>query len=189
MLQIVRITMKTKLITALRTCANALEQGTFAYEWQHPQSCNCGIVACALMGKSVAEMAALIAPMRAHVERPNWKFMVGKFCPVTGMPENEVFRALIGAGMSQADIIELEELGNEKVLERINLKDVYAVETVPLTMMEKLRHKQPRTVRKRTAHYVSKQNAIAYMRAWADILTEEGAMDVAPQEPKEVKAA
>lgn len=44
--------MKTKLITGLRTAANALEQGTFYYTWAQRSSCNCGSLFCALTGKS-----------------------------------------------------------------------------------------------------------------------------------------
>lgn len=99
--------MKTKLITALRTCAKALEQGTFEYDWSQPQSCNCGVVACAAMGESIAGMAALIQPMRTHVKDVSWRTLTATFCPVTGMPDNKVFKALMEAGMTQQDIVEL----------------------------------------------------------------------------------
>ena len=174
--------MKTKLITALRTAAKALENGTFEYDWEQPQSCNCGIIACALMGKSIVEMKALVLNMRSEVAGPNWKLMVRKFCPITGVPTNEVFKALVESGMSATDIIELEELSNKKVLRIGKLKDVYKITTKisePNLIQRLLGAKPKKTKTKELqAHYTSKENAIKYMRAWADILEEEGKDDV-----------
>lgn len=180
--------MKTKLITALRTCAKALEQGTFEYKWAEPQSCNCGIVACALMGKSVAEMKDILQPMRTQVEHPNWKYLVGKFCPITGTPTNEVFKSLLEAGMSQTDIVELEELSNKKVLSRITLEASYLTRKVPPGFIGRLLGKKAREVESLAQRYTSKNNAIAYMVAWADLLTEEGALDVATKETEHAQA-
>lgn len=181
--------MKTKLITALRTCANALENGTFAYEWRKPESCNCGVVACALMGKSVAEMKDMLLPMKRQVDTVTWGSLVGRFCPVTGTPENEVFRALIEAGMSQTDIVELEMLANKEVLKRIDLLDVTVEipETVTRSVLGIPCGTAKRMVRRPVGHWIGKGNAIAYMRAWADLLTEQGAEDVAVPEPQEAK--
>jgi hypothetical protein len=178
-------TMKTKLITALRTCAKALENNTFAYDWTQPQSCNCGIVACALMGKSISEMREILKPMRLYVKNPNWNVLVASFCPVTGIPENAVFKTLAEAGMSQTDIIELESLSNKQVLKRTKMVDTYTTETIQPSAIERFFGKKQRMVKKKVHYCANKDNAIRYMRVWADILTEEGAEDtVTSTEPK-----
>ncbi len=172
--------MKTKLITALRTCAKALEQGTFDYKWERPESCNCGILACSIMGKSIAEMATDLEPMRKQVTQPNWRFLVGRFCPVTGIPQNEIFKALFEAGLSQSDIIELEELSNKKVLSRMTMQKAYKIETIKPSIFDAFLGKKETVKKTEVNYYSSKENTIAYMRAWADILTEEGRLDSDP---------
>lgn len=172
--------MKTKLITALRTTAKALESRTLYYNWKQPESCNCGALFCALAGVSEAELESRIPDINAP---PNWSTIVGKYCPVSGIPTNELFKELLSHGLTQADIIDLEYLRNPKVCARI---------TSPLITRAGSTWFKPWTWRNPPrVDYQNKSNAIAYMRAWADLLTQEGAMDISstPQTEPEVNHA
>lgn len=159
--------MRTKLITALRATANALEQETFDYKWAEPSRCNCGALFCALTGKSAV---LLNVPNPKDGKYADWKKRVGQFCPITGIPEHELFKELFGYGLTQVDIINLEYLADPSVLARINLpirvskKKWWQRQTVQTNYTEKV-------------DYTNKEHVIAYMRAWADLLTEKGQMD------------
>lgn len=168
--------MKTKLITALRTAANALEWHTFEYDWRHPASCNCGIIACALMGKSVSEMQMCLSPMIQTVKASNWNYLVAKHCPITGIPENEIFAALLGAGMTQKDIVHLEMLSDPEVMKRTKWPQKVATGTVKKKRFFGEATEEPAPYDRKRYHMYP-ENAIAYMRAWADLLTEQGKQD------------
>lgn len=156
--------MNTKLITALRTTASALENETFDYKWDSGPRCNCGSLFCTLTGKSSAELLE-VTPKAFSGNRRNWKVLVGQHCPITGMPTQELFAELFGYGLSQKDIIDLENLSNPQIL----------------AAMPKRRFWQfgPR--------YNNKKDVILYMRAWANILTEEGQMD-SPEPQKSTRS-
>jgi hypothetical protein len=158
--------MKTKLITALRTAATALENGTFAYDWCEPNRCNCGVVACALLGTSPAKL-----PVPKADKGDTWSDRVGYYCPITGMPENKFFATLHSYGLTPLDIVQLEYLSNPKVVERMNLR---AIKTVRAGFL-KLGRKQVEVPV--AVEYDEKAHLIAYLRAWAQILVEEGALD------------
>lgn len=162
--------MKTKLITALRTAAKAVEDGTIAYDWTVMNRCNCGVLACALTGKAPVQLSAgLPDGMRT------WEHFTGTYCPITGMPEHAILRTMFAAGMSQRDIIDLEYLTNEKVLKRAGL------------LKERTRLFRGTRVED-TSDFENADDLVAYMRAWADLLTEEGAMDVVEPPRKETYA-
>lgn len=183
--------MKTRLITALRTAAKALEEGTFSYNWEKPESCNCGVLASTLMHKSSSELAKMIPKSGRQVL--SWESLVQQHCPVTGISEVEVLRVLQEAGMTARDIVHLEHLSDPVVCRRTrfqmgNLKSDGRVvpiytdsveEEVPKGILEILFTRGPKTrVREITlGAFKSKQHTILYMRAWADLLTEQGQDD------------
>lgn len=179
--------MKTKLITSLRAAANALEQETFFYDWTNPACCNCGSLFCALTGKSSAQLNRSLPPVIKDT-RPTWQNRIGQHCPITGMPADKLFRELFGYGLTARDMVNLEYLADEKVVARMNLQEVKTVTVrsprkwFPLNWTSATTTK---TVTQRaTIDYENKAHVIAYMRAWADLLTEEGALDVACNEPE-----
>lgn len=196
--------MKTKLITALRTAAKALEGDSFAYNWRHPESCNCGIIACCLTHKSIKSLEAALPP----IDKPSWRRILQYHCPVTGLSENAIIRSMQEAGMTQADIIHLEDLSDPEVLKRMNLgtkkvshktrigeKSSFHKEPIDRTFWQWLLRKpiQFRDVEtiEPTYRYTEsevacdvkrdkKEHTILYMRAWADLLTEQGREDAVP---------
>lgn len=177
--------MKTKLITALRTAASAMEEGTFYYEWSEPSCCNCGSLFCALTGKSAADLQSEIPETINDSESATWKTLIGQHCPITGMPTQKLFRELFGYGLTQKDMLNLEYLSDRKVIARMNLHEIKQVE-IPTNRKWYQRNPLPKNFRTENVpvlvNYQNKAHVIAYMIAWADLLTEEGAMDVAAPE-------
>jgi hypothetical protein len=168
--------MRTKLITALRTAAAAVENETFNYDWQKASRCNCGVVACAILGKSAQELNSAL-PQR----RGTWTEMVGLHCPVTGIPTHEVFRSLMTAGLTQLDLVQLEWLSNPRVLEKMG--KFYAPNR---PVADALFGRKELSVDHTEPFYL-----VRYLRAWADLIQAEDASDVpqsAPVTPAEVAA-
>lgn len=158
-----------------------MEEGTFYYEWSEPSCCNCGSLFCALTGKSAAELRAEV-PDAIDGKGATWEELIGQHCPITGMPTQKLFRELFGYGLTQKDMINLEYLRDSKVIARIDLNESVREEIPARRKWYQLRTPAPtvlvKNVRVKLDHE-NKEHVIAYMRAWADLLTEEGAMDVA----------
>jgi hypothetical protein len=163
--------MKNKLITALRLAAKSLEDGTFDYDWNHLESCNCGVLLCAMKGLSRDELSTKVGEMTAGiVGGPNWQRVVGTLCPITGIPTNELLRELLEAGLSAKDIVDLENLSNQGVLKRCDFG-------TKKTCTDRLL--RPPLVKETPieADCENSAHAAIYMRAWADLLVEEGKQD------------
>lgn len=146
--------MNTKLITALRTAARAIEDGVFDYNWREPSRCNCGVVVCALFGVSAQHLRTLLREENLRpAEDPTWARIVGQNCPITGVPQSILFQHLYRFGFTAKEIKHLEDLSRTDILLRAGLT-----------------HSRPE---REDASRLTK-----YLRAWADILTEEGAGDI-----------
>lgn len=171
-----RLKMKTKLIDALRLAASALEAGRFYYDWNEPSCCNCGALFCALTGKSAAELHAEV-PEGISEDLPHtWEGLLGQYCPMSGLPTQKLFLELFSYGLTQEDVANLEYLRDDKVLARMNLS-----ETVLERMLVKwpwyLLRKPKLIVKEKSIcvkpDHKNKEHVIAYMRAWADLLSEQ----------------
>ncbi len=159
--------MNTKLITGLRVAANALETGIFYYKWSHPACCNCGVLCCALTGKSAAGLAReLPSPLST------WENMIGEHCPITGIPTQTVFRELFAHGLTQRDLIQLEDLSDPKIVARLHLTERRRVPRSFLPLKFGIFGKLATVPVKPACD--KKAHVIAYLRAWADLLVEEG---------------
>lgn len=179
--------MKTKLITALRTTASAIEAGTFNYDWTKLAQCNCGSLFCALTGKSAAELKTKCPPQLSEKHTGTWKQLAGLHCPITGMPTQELFKELLSYGLTPQDIVNLEYLEDPRVKARMNLQKLEGNEPpdpLPPTKRKWYQRLSRAVVAASTPkpklYYNNKNHVAAYMRAWADLLKEEGAMDAAP---------
>lgn len=172
--------MKSKLITALRQAATALENGTFNYKWNTCSKCNCGVLACAITGKTTIELSKMF-PNYPN-DRFTWQKMVGDYCPVTGVPKLEIIKMLFDAGLNAVDLVQLEDLSNPEVLSRITEK-----RTVTPGFVGRIVGLKPTIVEELAEiTYNNQQDAARYMRAWADLLVEQGQMDTAPQPAAEL---
>lgn len=170
---------RAKLITALRTAATALSDGTFYYDWASHESCNCGVVACALLGTSAKDLEARLDAVASKRRNRSWTDLVGQHCPVVGMPTEDVFRQLFEAGLTAKDICNLEYLDDPKVLER--LTETRPAATHVRSSWFGLRKQVvtvPASESKLEVEYDDEDHVVLYLRAWADLLAEEDAKDV-----------
>lgn len=179
---------KNKLITALRLAATSLEDGTFAYNWKNTHSCNCGVVACAITGMSASQLHNELL-IRTTREQQSWKYITGTLCPITGIPEHKIFRALYEAGMTAKDIVQLETLSNPDVMRRMGFR-----QTEPKPKKRTLKQRIeawagfPDTPPDGKQRYEDPAVAAKYMRAWADMLAEEQQMDTPVNREQKVEA-
>ena len=191
---------KQKLIAALNLAVSALKNNTIYYNWERQESCNCGVVAQAVLGKSAQQVKDLwlkSTETRIKVKRPDekidptWQDSVKHLCPMTGEPLTEVFKQLFSAGLSKEDIVHLEYMDNPAILKRsgINTK-----KTIPDTQTKKVKVKkdvitskpflgifgkvkiksieveEEQIVNIDKGYYQSKENLILYLSAWLQIL-------------------
>jgi hypothetical protein len=167
-------------IEALRAASKALKDGTVFYDWKKPHSCNCGIVAQAVLGKSSLSLRTILGPVQAAVRAitqneamPTWTKMAQVVCPVTGIPENEIFRALHDAGFTAKELCQLEYLSNQDILNRTSI-----VQGMTFTEFSTTGHlwwkktvETPKIML--LPHHEDHCNLIRYLDAWADMLEEQ----------------
>jgi hypothetical protein len=101
------------LIESLRTTAERLRDGA-RYTWGRHGHCNCGNLAQTLTGFSAAE-----------IERYNlsgageWTELAQDYCEVSRAPEALVLHKLMDAGLTPADVHNLEYLSDKTVLRHL----------------------------------------------------------------------
>lgn len=163
----------TSLITGLRAAAAALRSGTFYYNWQCQESCNCGVVASALLGCTAVElMARLNEEEEDGEEERTWQDIVQQHCPVTGLPQHKLLLELRKHGLQPKDICELETCSNPAVIECM-----------------KARRPKPRGWRRLfgqpafKVRYKDEDFVAAYLTTWADLLEAEAEPTVVYRNP------
>ncbi len=129
-----------ELITALRATADRLEDGV-KFHWNHMGSCNCGHLAQTLTTLSKQEIHQM-----ALENHGDWSEQAREYCPQSGYPLDTVIDKMVGVGMNVMDIANLERLGDDAVLARIDSDE-------PLD-------------------YRNRDHAVVYMRELANLLEE-----------------
>lgn len=113
------------------------------YQWGHMGACNCG---------HLAQTITKTPKRQIHewaLERVgDWEAQANQYCPASGYRIDEVIEAMLELGMTKTDIRQLERLSNPDVLSRLSPGE-------------------RRLARNR------REDAIRYMRAWADLLEGE----------------
>jgi hypothetical protein len=142
------------LIAALRTTAARLRLGA-PYRWTHLGACNCGHLA-----QTVTHLDADAIRRYAMERAGEWADQVLEFCPTSGYPMDEIFRALFELGLSRDDVAHLEKLSSPEVLLRL-----------PLELRLQI-------------SYRDREHVVSYMSAFADLL-EERLHEQARLEPAE----
>jgi hypothetical protein len=119
-----------------------------SYQWGHFGACNCGHLAQTLTNLSRE------AIHRAAVERArDWGDAAVEYCPTSGYPMDHILGEIVKAGFSLDDIAHLEQLSDRRVLAELP---------------ESRRH--PRRN--------DREDVIAYLLAWADVLEREAGYDL-----------
>jgi hypothetical protein len=143
-------TASRRLVDALRRTVSRLEGGA-TFQWAHMGHCNCGHLAQSLTNLSPDEIH------RRAIERAgDWTTQALEIgdqetCPTTGLPMDEVFRTMLGAGLTPRDLADLESLASPIVL---------ATLPIGARQLDKRR----------------RQDVIRYLAAWADLLEAQLAL-------------
>ena len=132
-----------KLIDALRETANRLETDV-AYSWGNLGNCNCGHLTQTLTG-----LSGDFIHEKALEAGADWGELASPRCDITGLEVEPLVRSLLAEGLSLDDIGHLEDLSDPRVLQ-----------AVPPSF--------PRYLARN-----DRDHAVAYMRAWADVLSDE----------------
>jgi hypothetical protein len=113
------------------------------YQWTHQGACNCGHLAQTLTRRSREEIH------RIAVERAgDWGEHAIEYCPTSGYPIDHLLTEMLDAGLELSDVTSLERLDDRDVLRR--LPD-----------------------RGRAVDHRRREDVVAYLRAWADLLEEK----------------
>ena len=180
---------KVTLIEALTSVVTALRNNTIAYNWIKQNTCNCGLVAQAITRTGNEELSRdYIQPISTPLKEkkkskfcPSWSDMVAEYCPLTGEPIAEVFKKLYEAGLTREDIGHLEYLSDPIILKKINIDTNSTTETYSKTETKEqgwwifkktVEFKVEKT--KNNHYYQKKENLIAYLEAWIEILKNKG---------------
>jgi hypothetical protein len=142
------------LIAALRSTAARLRLGEH-YRWTHLGACNCGHLA-----QTVTQLDAEAIRRYAMERAGEWADQVLEFCPTSGLPMDEILRALFELGLTRDDLAHLEKLSSPEVLRRFPVE-----QRVELSFRER-------------------DHVVAYLRAFADLLDEQLAARAPDEAPE-----
>ena len=131
-----------ELIEALQITARNIESNP-VYQWGHMGACNCGFVA-----QEVTKLTKAEIHRRAMQSYGDWSEHLNDYCPVNGLPFDDVISQLINFGFSIDDLAHLEKLSDPKILQ-----------TIPLA--------------ERNLHYNVRQDVVKYLKTWIVILEDE----------------
>ena len=113
------------------------------YAWGHMGGCNCGNLAQTITRLSKAEIHAY-----AMQRYGDWREQLLEFCPSSGYPLDLVIEKLVEYGFTVKELKKLETLSDPKV-----------IAVLPDGRNELSRN--------------SREDAVLYMRTWADVLEAE----------------
>ena len=128
------------LISKLREAANTIESDG-DYNWGHVGKCNCGHLL-----QTITPMDSSEIYQRAQVQKlDEWSEYVNDYCSTSGMHIDSMIDILLEAGLHLDDIHELEYLSNKEVLNALPGGFRYLQKG-------------------------NKEDAVVYMKTWADVL-------------------
>lgn len=113
------------------------------YQWGHMGGCNCGNLAQELTKLNKDQIHQYA--MQRHGD---WNEQVDDYCPTSQMPIDLLINEMLTAGLMLEDLKHLERLDDRQVLIRFPLE-------------------------KRHLKHNVREDVVAYMKAWADLLEEQ----------------
>jgi hypothetical protein len=133
-------------IEALEKTIYNLENDVYEYDWTDCDKCNCGVVARTVLDGELPTKNGLDDfPVCIDDEDYEFPFASNGKCMITDMPLPKVFRLLKESGFEYEELKSLEFLTDKSVLLRMKSK----------------------------ADYDEKDDLIAYLKAWVEILKEQ----------------
>lgn len=143
-------------IEALKKTVYNLENDVYEYDWFDFNSCNCGVLAKAVLnGQSAESCGYRDSPISGgHAGC----FSKRAYCMTTDLPLPLVFQTLKDVGFTHQDLLELEFLGNVHIANKIGkIVDVNYWPGVNIIH----------------GFFDKKETLISYLKAWVELLTEE----------------
>jgi hypothetical protein len=119
------------------------------YQWGHFGQCNCGHLAQSLLGVGHAKLHEI-----ALEGDGDWEMIANQHCPVSGRRIDSIVTDLLEMGLSTQDLGHLEKLSDERVLRAL-------------------------AGGKRWLRRNDRNDVVAYMLAWAELLESQHPADVA----------
>jgi hypothetical protein len=110
---------KPELIDALRTTAQRLTTGAH-YEWGHMGRCNCGHLVQTITSLSDREIVQV-----ADHRLDEWTEHAKDYCEGSGHSLDALFLTLQEMGFDYQDVIHLENLSDQRVLQRLGQERRY----------------------------------------------------------------
>lgn len=110
---------KPELIDALRTTAQRLTTGAH-YEWGHMGRCNCGHLVQTITSLSDREIVQV-----ADHRLDEWTEHAKDYCEGSGHSLDALFLTLQEMGFDYQDVIHLENLSDQRVLQRLDQERRY----------------------------------------------------------------
>lgn len=141
---------KRQLVVALRSTAARLARGA-GYQWGHFGACNCGHLAQTLTRRSTAEIHRAALDRKSTWEMSpvdDWADAAVEYCPLSGLPIDDIITEMLDAGLSLEEIQHLEQLSDPRVRKRLP---------------------EDRRFLRRN----SRDDLVIYLEAWAKLVEEE----------------
>lgn len=156
-------------IQALELTIFNLENNVYGYNWLSPNHCNCGILARTLLGgKYPSNCGYSDSPAKGPVSVG--VFSRRTFCITTNLPLPEVFQVLKDAGFTYQELLDLEYLGNGKIVG---------------IMGRELSKTLSGCIAMSNNQHTDKSSLILYLKTWVRILKEEEQTPISTPQVKE----
>lgn len=133
---------RAEIIYALRKTAVTLENST-RYQWGHMGACNCGFLA-----QEITQLTQAEIHRRALMRHGDWTEQLNDYCPINGLPFDDIISELLDVGFDSDDLGHLEKLSDPKIIRLLPPAE-------------------------RVLLHNSKKDVVLYLRLWANLLEEE----------------
>lgn len=130
------------IIQILRKTAITIETST-RYQWGHMGACNCGFLA-----QEITQLTQAEIHRRALMRHGDWTEQLNDYCPINGLPFDDIISELLNVGFDSDDLKHLEKLSDPKIIRLLPPAE-------------------------RILLHNSKKDVVLYLRLWANLLEEE----------------
>jgi hypothetical protein len=110
------------------------------YQWGHMGSCNCGFLA-----QQISHLRRDEIHKRAMQRYGDWNEQLNDYCPVSGLPMDDLISEMLAFGFDINDLKHLEKLSDGEILRSL-------------------------PVEQRNLAHNNKQDVIKYLKAWSSII-------------------
>ena len=131
-----------EIVEALRKAAKKIEESE-NYQWGHMGACNCGFLA-----QEVTKLTKAEIHRRAMERHGDWTEHLNDYCPVNGLPFDDIISELIAFGFDSSDLKHLEKLSDPNILRTFSFAE-------------------------RNLQHNVKQDVVKYLKAWIKLLEDE----------------